>query len=135
MVQKDLQSCVLLVEDDPDIRLVTKLLLETHYNARVIESADGTDALKLAEEEQPSLILMDLILPNTTGFDISRIIHFNNSTHHIPIILVSDRCWDVKIQQRARESGCIGWIDKSHLVDQLPSRVATILGESVTGGI
>jgi DNA-binding response OmpR family regulator len=123
------------VEDDPDIRLVTKLLLETHYDARVIESADGTDALKLAEEENPSLILMDLVLPNNSGLDISRKIHVNDATSHIPIILVSDHCWDVKIQERAREVGLINWIDKSHLVDQLDNRVAPFLGKSLTGKI
>ena len=135
MAQNDPQSCVLLVEDDPDIRLVTRLLLETQYGVRVIESVDGTTALELAQRENPTLILMDLILPTMTGFEISRSIHYNGPTRHIPIILVSDRCWDVKIQMKAREIGLVGWVDKSHLVEQLPAQVAPFLGEPVLGKI
>lgn len=135
MTTNNFHPCVLLVEDDPDIRMIVRLLLETQYGSRVVESVDGITAPELALNEKPTLILMDLVLPETNGFEVSRDIHCNRDTQHIPIIMVSDKCWDVRIQYKAKEIGCVDCIDKSHLMDQLPGKVAPYLGAARHSGV
>src|SRR5690606_35519774 len=56
------QKTVLLVEDNEDNRIVYATMLE-HYGYRVVETANGEDAVRIAREELPDLILMDISIP------------------------------------------------------------------------
>jgi DNA-binding response OmpR family regulator len=60
---------ILLIEDDPDSRTELRLLLE-EQGYRVAQAHDGRTGLRLAEQQRPDLILQDLLLPDTHGFDL-----------------------------------------------------------------
>lgn len=59
---------VLLVDDEPDVRLVYRRVLERGGTYRVLEASDGTTALTLARSAQPDLIISDLVMPGIDGF-------------------------------------------------------------------
>ena len=67
----DFMPKILVVENDDDNRLMLKLLLET-WNYRVVEAENGIEAVKIAKEECPDLIMMDVRMPYLDGFDAAR---------------------------------------------------------------
>ncbi|TAN58027.1 response regulator [Patescibacteria group bacterium] len=85
----DLKSLkILLIEDDSFLReLMSEKLRNAGYN--VIEAADGNDGLKKIQTENPSLVLLDLILPGIDGFDLLR--EFRKELKiEVPIIVLSN---------------------------------------------
>ncbi len=79
---------VLVVDDESNIRsLLHQELGEAGY--LIVESADGTDALHKARELQPALIVLDLMLPDVSGFDVASALKSDSVTQSIPIIMLS----------------------------------------------
>ena len=92
---------ILIVDDSPSQlynlqKIVEKLGHDT------ITAEDGAEGVELARSEQPDLILMDVVMPNLNGFQATRTISRDDSTSHIPIILVTtkdqetDRVWGMR---------------------------------------
>ena len=79
---------ILLVEDFDDTRLIMKLwLLKKGY--RVVEAENGEEAVQLAEQQHPDLIIMDIRMPGLNGLDATRRIREYQSLQHTPIVAVS----------------------------------------------
>ena len=79
---------LLLVEDYDDVRTILRLLLQRD-DYRVLEAATGTEALNILKTESPSLILMDLGLPEIDGFETMRRIRQNAAFRDTPIIVLT----------------------------------------------
>src|SRR5688572_764582 len=79
---------ILVVDDEPDIveLLRYNLVLEGH---QVLSANGGTQALNLARQHLPDLILLDLMLPDVDGFSICEILRCQPSTADIPVILLT----------------------------------------------
>ena len=73
---------ILYVEDDVDTFNAVKMLLETH-GYKVRGAANGNEALKLIAKEDPDLILLDIMLPDMSGWDIFQKIHIQKSEKRI----------------------------------------------------
>ena len=81
---------ILIVDDSTmQAKALSRLVEKLGYNSVIIH--DGKDAVEIAEKEMPDLILMDVVMPDVNGFQATREVHRNKSTHHIPIILVSGK--------------------------------------------
>ncbi len=79
---------ILVVEDEQDLReLVGKYFVNMGY--QVITTADGTDALDLAKDEKPQIILLDLRMPELDGLEICKKLKADETTRTIPIIIVT----------------------------------------------
>jgi twitching motility two-component system response regulator PilH len=92
---------ILVVEDSPTERqLIGKMLQDNGY--RVLLAADGDEALAILERERPALLLLDVVLPGTNGFQLCRQLKSSPKTRDIRIVLVtsknqeSDRFWGMK---------------------------------------
>jgi CheY-like chemotaxis protein len=106
---------VLVAEDDEVIRDVAKSALEEQLGVHVVEAADGDEALRMIEGQQPSLVVMDLMLPKMLGWQVVRTVRADAGTRYMPIIALSatgDR-WG------ALQAGCNDYLNKPFLVDQL----------------
>src|SRR5262245_66609776 len=79
---------ILVVEDHNDCREVLALLL-TKFGYHVIKARNSKDAITCAETENPSLIFMDMELPDLDGVKTSAILKRNPKTAHIPIVALS----------------------------------------------
>ena len=78
---------LLLVDDEPVNLRVLKQLLANDY--QLIFARNGEEALKLAQTRQPNLILLDVMMPGLTGFEVCRQLKQLSSTRHIPVIFVT----------------------------------------------
>jgi len=124
----DLQPSVLVVEDEPAQREVLSYNLESE-GYRVIKAADGTEALLLIEEEQPDLILLDWMLPGTSGIEICRQIKSRPAFRMIPVIMLSARSEEVD-KVRGLDTGADDYISKPYSIVELLARVKAHLRRS-----
>ncbi|EAQ07992.1 phosphate regulon transcriptional regulator PhoB [Yoonia vestfoldensis] len=124
----DLQPSVLVVEDEPAQREVLAYNLESE-GFRVIKAADGNEALLLIEEEQPDLILLDWMLPGTSGIEICRQIKSRPAFRMTPVIMLSARSEEVD-KVRGLETGADDYISKPYSIIELLARVKAHLRRS-----
>lgn len=114
---------ILIVEDELSIRKLIAFNLQ-RSNFEVLEAGDGRIALKLVEEHSPSLVILDLMLPDMDGFEICTIIREKNPL--LPIIILSARGQDMdKIM--GLELGADDYIVKPFNPLELVARIRTVL--------
>lgn len=117
----EMQPSVLVVEDEPAQREMITYNLESE-GFRVIQAGDGNEALLLVEEEEPDLILLDWMLPGTSGIEICRQIKMNPAFRMTPVIMVSARSEEVD-KVRGLETGADDYICKPYSVLEMIARV------------
>jgi two-component system cell cycle response regulator DivK len=128
MGDKDSASpLVLVVEDVEETRQAMRRLLEMS-GCRVVEAANGREAVEVAGREQPSLILMDLNMPVLDGFTAALRIRENEQARHVPIIAVT--AYDsAESRAAARAVGCNEYVAKPVDFDQLMTLIHGLVPE------
>jgi two-component system, cell cycle response regulator DivK len=120
-------SRILYVEDNPrNMRLVRKFLQHAGYE--VLEASQGLTGLKIAEEQRPDLILMDINLPDIDGLEATRRLKANPDLAHIPVIALTANAMHGD-KERCLAGGCNGYIPKPISKDDLLSVVAEFLND------
>lgn len=101
---------VLIVDDDPDIVMALKFSLELE-GIGTVEAYDGDQALEAVQRDHPDVILLDGMLPQINGYQIARVIRFDETYRATPIIMVTARAQqdDMKL---GRETGVDEYITK-----------------------
>ena len=101
---------ILVVEDNELNMKVFHDLLEAHgYN--ILQTRDGMEALKLARQHRPDLILMDIQLPEVSGLEVTKWIKEDDALKAIPIIAVTAFAMKGD-EEKIREGGCEGYLAK-----------------------
>jgi two-component system, cell cycle response regulator DivK len=116
---------ILVVEDVEFNRDLIVQLLEDDY--LILTAADGAQGIRLAEQERPDLILMDLSLPVIDGWEATRRIKANEALKEIPVIALTAHAMQGD-ERLARESGCDDYLSKPLDEDLLFAKVAKFLG-------
>jgi diguanylate cyclase (GGDEF) domain len=95
---------VLIVDDSPlNLTFIEQILL--YHDYRTQTASTGTAALEFLEQQNPDIILLDIVLPDISGFDICEMIRANPRTEAIPIIFISSRSAPDEIQKGLRLGG------------------------------
>ncbi len=115
------QPTVLVVEDEPAQREVLSYNLEAE-GFRVSRAEDGEQALLLAEEEAPDIIVLDWMLPNVSGIEVCRRLKSRPETRAVPVIMLSARAEEVD-RVRGLETGADDYVVKPYSVVELMARV------------
>ena len=79
---------ILIADDDDELRHLLRLIL-CREGFEVIEAVDGAEALARAYDSDPSLVLLDVMMPDVDGFDVCRTLRSDQRTHRLPIVFVS----------------------------------------------
>lgn len=118
-------SRILVVEDNPkNLKLVRDVL--THSGYEVLEATSGEDGVRLADEQSPDLILMDLQLPGIDGAEALRRIRKGARNPDVPVVAVTAFAMNDD-RQRAFDSGFNGYVEKPISVRGLPQQVEDFL--------
>jgi two-component system, cell cycle response regulator DivK len=117
---------ILVVEDVEFNRDLIVQLLEDDYE--VLTAADGAEGIRLAEQERPDLILMDLSLPVIDGWEATRRIKADEALKGIPIIALSAHAMRGD-EEKARQSGCDDYLSKPLDEDLLFAKLAKFLSQ------
>ena len=83
----DKQAKILLVDDDPDLVEATSIVLKTKYE--VITATEGEEGIRKAKEENPDLIILDVIMPVKDGFTAAEQLKKDPQLSEIPIIMLT----------------------------------------------
>ena len=84
------EPVVLVVDDSPTVRKIVQLTLQRE-RIRVVTAGDGLSALAAVADEQPDLILLDIMLPKMDGYNICQAVRRNMDYRNLPIIMLSGK--------------------------------------------
>ena len=122
----DKKKRILLVEDEPEFRLGLRIRLEAN-GYEIIEAKDGAEGLDMARNQAPDLIILDLMLSKMDGYQVARLLKFDEKRRGIPIVMLTARS-----QQNDRETGlAVGadaYVTKPFKSEELLEIVARLIG-------
>lgn len=117
-----------LIADDSETILGMADGLLTEAGFRVLTATDGVAALRAIESEQPHAVLLDLLMPKMTGFDVLREMKNDPRMAKIPVVIMSG-VYKENVVGFLRKIGAAGFLDKENLRESLVFRVRSILQE------
>jgi two-component system cell cycle response regulator DivK len=122
------RKTVLIVEDNElNMKLFHDLLDAHGYN--IIETRNGMDALRLAREHRPNLILMDIQLPEVSGLEVTKWLKEDDSLREIPVIAVTAFAMKGD-EERIRRGGCEAYISKPISIGTFIATVRRFIGDA-----
>ncbi|MGM0381070.1 MAG: response regulator [bacterium] len=116
------EPSVLVVEDDEELRDLYGELLELE-GMDVYDSPDGSSGVEIALDQRPDCILLDVDLPDMSGFDVLEEVH---ATEEIPVLFITGMD-DPEIVNRAFEAGGMGYVSKPVQKEELLARIRHIV--------
>jgi len=117
------KNLILIVDDEEEIRLLLKDFLEKH-NFEVVVAADGKQALELAGERTPDLVITDLLLPKEHGVDVMQAI---KDKFFLPVIAISGIYKKNEIKEEIADIFIDGFFEKPLNLDEILVCINSIL--------
>ena len=125
MMPMEDKGTILYVEDNPDNRLlIRRVLVSEGYD--VVEAANAKDALERINESTPSLILMDINMPDMDGYALTAKLRAIPGLNRVPIIALTANVMKGD-RERSLEAGCDGYLQKPIDIDTLTSQIEKFL--------
>src|ERR1700759_3137310 len=125
MSSKAANKRILVADDEPDVlQLVSSNLKNAGFN--VIKAEDGVSALNQARETLPSLIVLDLMLPEMSGLEVCKVLKKESATSQIPIIMLTAKAEEVD-RIVGLELGADDYMTKPFSPRELVLRVKSVL--------
>ena len=121
-------ATVLVVDDDP----VILKLLEVNFEMegfQVVRAADGAEGLERAREVLPDIVVLDVMMPRMTGYEVAKALREDIGTAHIPIIFVTARAQSSDVE-RGMELGVEDYVTKPFDPLDLIDRVNALLARA-----
>ncbi len=119
------ERTVLIVEDEEALATLLRYNLERE-GYRVFESRDGEDALLLADENKPDLVLLDWMLPKLSGIEICRRLRGRGHMRNVPIVMLTARGEETD-RIRGLDTGADDYIVKPFSMNELLARVRAVM--------
>jgi signal transduction histidine kinase/DNA-binding response OmpR family regulator len=118
---------ILLIDDDADLGTVLEVSLSATY--RLLRVERGVQALDVARAERPDLILLDVVLPDLSGYDVLRILQHSEATRAIPVVMLTVQ----PERELAQRLGAAGVVAKPVDIDELQYTVRRSLARRAVG--
>lgn len=122
------EATIMMIDDEPiTIEVLMEFLEEAGYH-NFVSTSDPRDALSLIETERPDVILLDLMMPHVSGFDILNVMRADKKMRHIPVIVLTSST-DAETKLKALELGATDFlakpVDSSELILRLRNTLAS----------
>lgn len=118
---------ILVADDEPHIRRLVSFSLRGH-GYEVLEACDGGQALEMAVAELPDLVLLDVMMPVMTGYEVLSNLKANPKAAGVPVIMLSAKSQQTEVQA-GLSGGAEEYICKPFTPKDLVRRVGEILGD------
>ena len=119
---------ILIAEDEPDIRdLITFTLRFAGYE--VVAASNGEEAVEMARQEMPDMILLDVRMPKKTGYEACQMIKADPQMKDIPVLFLSAKGQESEIQT-GLQAGATEYLLKPFAPDELVQRIQDVLSRT-----
>ncbi len=123
---------VLIIEDDKFLSSILKSRLEKD-GLTIVQAFDGDEGLSVLKQDRPDLILLDLIMPKVSGFEVLEQISLDPQLSHIPVMIASNLGQDSDIQ-KAKSLGAVEYYVKVRTtIDDLAQMVKNLIAQGQAG--
>ena len=126
--EKDYSKYTVLAVDDVPLNLILVEKILQRYNFKVKKANGGQEALDMIAAEKPSLVLLDLMMPNVDGFNVLAALSKSEETSNIPVVILSALNSESDIE-KALSNGAKDFVTKPILMDKLLNCILRTLGE------
>ena len=118
---------ILVVDDEADILHFLELVLrERGYD--VLTAGSGRQAIELARDARPDLVLLDIMMPQMDGWEVLKLLRVDDETAHIPVAMLSART-EAKDRVQGLQEGAIDYICKPFALQELLGKIETIFSQ------
>jgi len=117
---------VLIIEDEPDLRLILSLCLQHSGYFDTIAASDGIEGIEMAKQQKPDLILIDAMMPRLDGYATCRLMKQDSTRKSIPVIFLTAKT-DQREVDRAIKAGACGYLYKPFDPLKLADQIQTII--------
>lgn len=122
---------VLVVDDNEDsVNILLKTLQSAGYSVQL--ARDGIEAILMIRNEDPDLVLLDIMMPRMDGFEVCQAVKSNSKTKHIPIVIITGKT-DINSKYRALKLGASDYVTKPIRPFETVRKVKTYLQKSSNG--
>jgi len=132
IVERD-ASVILYIEDDPVNRILVEQMLLRLEGVRLLQAETGEDGIAMARQNTPDLVLLDMHLPDMSGFQVLEALRSDARTKTLPVVAVSANGTKVDVA-RAFDLGVVDYWTKPLALDTFLAGVATLLDVSAPAG-
>lgn len=122
---------ILIVEDEKDIRQLVIYTLQ-YAGYQVVAAMNGEEAVVLAQQEKPDLILMDVRMPRMDGYQAAQMIKNDEITQHIPIVFLSAKGQESEVEH-GFEVGAEDYMIKPFSPTELIDRIRSVIEDNGEG--
>lgn len=120
---------LLIVDDEEGVRSLVRMTLESE-NYQILEATTGAEALDLVRKHHPGLVLLDVMLPDSSGIDICRTLKADPQTAGTTVIMLTAKAQTADLEE-AEEAGADGYFTKPFSPVALMQRVERIFGAAI----
>lgn len=127
-VAVDRFPCIAIVDDNPEVRLLIRRILQSQGEFTLLEATNGREALDIIQKEHPSLVILDLMMPEMDGFGVLDAMQARPETAEIPVIVVTAK--ELSSAEKERLRGHIQSLMQKgdFMSDELLDEVKALLG-------
>src|SRR5690606_33180535 len=127
MQSEDCKTVLVVEDNELNMKLFHDLLQAHGYS--VLQTRDGMDALRLARQHRPDLILMDIQLPEVSGLEVTKWLKEDDDLSAIPVVAVTAFAMKGD-EERIRQGGCEAYISKPISVPRFIETIKSYLGDA-----
>ncbi|MBK5933048.1 response regulator receiver protein [Rhodovulum imhoffii] len=122
------RKSVLLVEDEDNIALALEFLIARQgYDLRRVQ--DGAAALSALRESPPDLVVLDVMLPERSGYELCQIIRRDAALKHVKVLMMTARGGEIE-RRKGMALGADAFLTKPFATSDLTARIAALLGST-----
>jgi CheY-like chemotaxis protein len=116
---------ILVIDDEPQLRVIVRMMLEKAGH-QVTEAGDGEEGLKLLEKDLPDLILLDVMMPGPSGWEVCHKIKASRRLRDIPLVMFTVRT-SKESMEKSNQCGAEAHINKPFDMEEMLETVGRLL--------
>ncbi|HUC36893.1 MAG TPA: response regulator [Acidimicrobiales bacterium] len=120
---------LLIVDDEDGVRSLVRMTLESD-NYQILEATEGEQAIEMVKRHRPGLVLLDVMLPDTSGIEICRKLKSDPDTASTTIVMLTAKAQTADLEE-AEAAGADGYFTKPFSPIALMQRVERIFGAAI----
>lgn len=117
---------IMVVDDEPEILGILKFRMSS-WGYDALTAQNGKEGLRMAEEKKPDLILLDVMMPGMSGFDVLKELKSKDSTKNIPVIMITVAAAKHEVDEGIK-LGAAYYLSKPYDAQELLNRIKSIIG-------